>query len=435
MAAKSTWDCLPRRQFIQRAGMVGAGTVLPLLNNAAVDPDRLFKYGRFKAAEREYRRQLRRDPDNAHAAAQIGYIALLSNRFGYAETYLTRAVSLVPDDVFSVRQLADCYVRQDLYDRAVPVLRSTGEKNDEALAELYDAIPGSPWQIRGPRGTRTPLLGLEPLPHLEVSVNGTAPQKFVFDTGGETVDMSTELARKAGLRAVSTTTGRVGGANGQEITRYHGIAESVRIGNIEVRNIPVSWNDTERLALPHGTRSQGVIGTTCIYHFLATVDYANRQFVLRRRTEASLALFRVETRHDKVEALPLWLAKGHFPVTLGSVNDYGPRLVTLDTGGINRGIDVSFATAERAGVQVGWDHPIDAGHGVYPITPERMSLGKAIRRHVKGTAEVNPGVDDGMGFDTIANFTHYYFFPFAITPDFVRMILYVSGNSIDPDAN
>jgi tetratricopeptide (TPR) repeat protein len=110
-----------RRAFLRRAGLAAVvGAVLPVMGSAAgtafastQDLDLLFKEGRFTEAERGYRRLLREDPQNAHATAQVGYIALLSNRFNAAEAFLSSTVSLNPDDVSSKRRLAECLVRQD----------------------------------------------------------------------------------------------------------------------------------------------------------------------------------------------------------------------------------------------------------------------------------------------------------------------------------
>lgn len=122
-----------RRAFLRRAGLaVAAGASLPLLNSApspafasAGNPDQLFKEGRFAAAERGYRHLLREDPRNAHAFAQVGYIALLSNRFRDAEKHLSKAVDLQSGDVASAQRLAECFIRQDQPARAVSLLQST----------------------------------------------------------------------------------------------------------------------------------------------------------------------------------------------------------------------------------------------------------------------------------------------------------------------
>ncbi|GAA0947910.1 aspartyl protease family protein [Nonomuraea longicatena] len=430
---------LNRRRFLGLAA--GVGVALPLLDTggahaaspSAGDPDKLFKDGHFKRAEHGYRRLLKENADNAHAAAQIGYIALLSNRFADAERFLRRAVALKPDDEFSLYQLADCFVRQDRLAAAVPWLRRrgelTGSQTDLAHAKLYETIQGTPWQVHGPQSTRIPFLGLEPLPHMEISVNGTAPRTFLLDTGATTAGLSMRLAKEAGLEVISESTGR---ADGQQFKMYYGIARSVRIGDLEVRNAPVHWNEADRPNLPDGTEAEGTIGTVHFYHFLTTMDYGHRQFVMRRRTAANRRAVRAEVARLKGETLPLWLAKDHFPCTLGSLDDFGPRVVTFDTGGPGRGIGTSVAFAERAGIEMGPPEPWKGGVG-HRIAPERLSLGRATRRRVTGWAEENPRVGAGMKFDTIANFTHDFFKPFAITFDYDDMNLYITGDSMDPD--
>jgi hypothetical protein len=266
-----------RRNFLRA---VGAGTILPLLGsataNASTDPDQLFKAGRFAEADRGYDLILHRDPDNARAAAQRGYIALLCNNFQNAERFLTKAVELAPADTFSKQQLADCYVRQDQLARAVPLLRASG---NEAYATQLASVTGTPYEVHGAQ-------------------------------------------------------------------------------------------------------------TTIFYHFLTTMDYANKALILRRKTRAHLREFQAETRRGSLETLPLWLAADHFPCTLGSLNDYGPRMVSLDTGG-------------------------------------------AVARDIYGIA--GPlSMDDRFRFDTIANFTHTFFKPYAITFDFMDMNFHITGKSKPP---
>lgn len=180
-----------RREFLRRGGMAAAATAaaaaIPLLGApllatpahaasaspvASTDPDQLFAAGWFGAADRGYARQLRQHPDDAHALAQRGYIAVLSNRFGDAETFLTAALQLAPDDTFSRSQLADCYVRQDRFASAVPLLRQTGNAADAAAVTQYAALPGFPYQLRGAESTRVRIVSIDPLPIIEASLNG-----------------------------------------------------------------------------------------------------------------------------------------------------------------------------------------------------------------------------------------------------------------------
>jgi tetratricopeptide (TPR) repeat protein len=238
-------NAIDRRTFLRRGSMAAAaGAALPLLGASLqgfparaatappADPDQLFADGWFDAADRGYARELRQDPDNAYALAQRGYIALLSNRFGDAETFLTKALQLAPHDTFSRGQLADCYVRQDQFARAVPLLRKTGYELDAASAAQYAALAGIPYQVYGPESTRVPTVAIDPLPMIEVSVNRSAPLPVYWDTGSETMTLSEELADQLGLTPVASVTANAGG--GRPVTLYFGVLESLLIGDIEV---------------------------------------------------------------------------------------------------------------------------------------------------------------------------------------------------------
>ena len=97
--------------------------------------------------------------------------------------------------------------------------------------------------------------------------------------------------------------------------------------------VPVVWADQMQYPeLPDGTLPAGVIGTDIFYRFLTTLDFANRNMVLRPRTTSQRQRFRTQARRARAEVLPLWLANDHLPLTLGSLNDYGPRVVLLDSG-------------------------------------------------------------------------------------------------------
>ncbi|MEV0403306.1 aspartyl protease family protein [Actinoallomurus sp. NPDC050550] len=434
---KNTPDQTDRRTFLRRTGLtVGASAVLPLLGDAAhsatrrstpisatsgSDPDQLFVAGSFDEADRGYAYLLRKDPDNAHALAQRGRIALLSNKFHDAEKFLAKAIRRAPHDNFSKQQLAQCFVRQDKVARAVPLLRATGDSSDAAFATQYASMTGTAYHMRGAQMTRIPMLGIDPLPHVEASVNGGKPTRFLMDTGA-TLAFSTETAKRAGLRAVATSTSYPAG---QTLKTYHGVMESFRLGSIELRNVPVVWYDIRMPNLPDGSLPSGVIGTELFYHFVTTMNYANRVLILRRKTQAQLRELRAYTTRTSVDRLPLWLAGDHVPCTLGSLNDYGPRVVSLDTGGMGMGVMATEESAKRAGIKIDYAHPVSAGPlTLYPIRAAKVSLGKAVERNIAGTAGNYPWY--GLfGFKPIGNFTHQFFKQYAITFDYADMNFYI----------
>ncbi|MFL6075983.1 MAG: aspartyl protease family protein [Mycobacteriales bacterium] len=422
-----------RREFLAGTGLAAtAATAAPLLGRAAAraagppadlpdpDPDQLFRAGCFAAADRGYAALLRADPDNAHALVQRGYFAAMGNRFAAAEQFLTRAIRLAPGDAFAKGQLADCYTRQDRLARAVPLLRDSGR---EPYATLYASVTGPAFATRGARATRLPWVALDPLPMVEASVNGGPPRPFVMDTGAPLV-LSTAEAERAGLRAVATVRG---GPPGQVRTQYLGVASSFRLGDIELRNVPLLWDDDPIPAPPGGPRPAGVIGTWIFCRFVTTMDYANRVLVLRHRTADQVRQVRAEARRAGATLLPLWLALDHVPFTMGSINGYGPRVARLDTGAAGLGVIMTEEKAKRAGVPIDYAHPITANGAIvaYPIAPDTMSLGTATGRHVPGIA--GPiSIDDEVRFETLADFAHEFFKPFALTFDYATMTCFVS---------
>jgi predicted aspartyl protease len=430
-----------RRKFLRTSGLtLGAATLFPLAGigggglavpseslarGPITNPDELFRLGLFEKADRGYRWLLRKNPENAHAAARRGYIALLSNRFEDAETFLKLAIKLAPYDQFSKLQLADTFVRQNQLTRAVPLLGTLDERS-QAQAKAYASITGRPYQVAGALSTQVPFPALDPLPHFHVSVNGRDPEYFVFDTGA-VLSLKKETAEAAGLHAVATSKAFVAG---QDVTLFYGVAHSIRIGEIELRNVPVSWPDEIRFPeLPDGTSPAGVVGTDIFYRFLTTLDFAHKKLVLRRKTRAQLRRLRAEARRVGAEVLPLWLATDRLACTLGSLNDYGPRVVLLDTGAIGIGVITTEQFAQRSGVDVDRGNP--GPGGFYPIVADKISLGDAVRRNVPGIVargESRGPLDPNLfTFEVIAAFTHEFYKPFAVTFDFADMNLYITG--------
>jgi Aspartyl protease/Tetratricopeptide repeat len=438
-----------RRTFLRRAGLAaGIGAALPLLGSTAGraaaawagtqittsphdDPDQLLREGRFDEAERAFSRVLRQDPNDAHAAAQLGYIALLSNRFKDAETFLTWAITLAPDDSFSQMQLGDCFVRQDKLAQAVGPLRASGTEFGAARADQYAAVAvkGTPWQVYGAQSTSIPWLHIDPQPMVEARVNGLYPMPFLLDTGAGAPAFSVAVAQEASLEPVAS----VGtGVPGHTFTMYLGMLDSFQMGDIELRSIPCMWFDAPLPAPPGGPTPVGAFGTNTFYHFLTTMDFAGQALILRRKTSTQLRQFKTEAYRDHAEKLPLWIGGDHIPCTLGSLNGYGPKVVAIDTGGTGIGIYTSVEIAERVGIEVDYGHPfIWGGMSVYPIVPDEMALGRAVGRNVRGIAGARSfDVFGGFQFATLANFTHEFFKPFAITMDFTDMNLYITGESL-----
>jgi hypothetical protein len=426
---------IDRRTFLHGAGVaLGAATLLPLATQparaeatpdgapaASTDPDELFRTGHFAAADAGYRRILREDPDSAHALAQRGYIALLSNRFTVSERFLRRAIELVPTDNVSKYRLADNFVRQDNLAAAVPLLRETGRV---ALADQYAGVVGKPYEVHGPRSTRLPWRHLDPLPVVEVTVNGNVTPVFL-DTGA-TLVLTRAMAERAGIRALASQ--QVDRGNGQIITIWFGVMNELGLGALTLRNVPVTWNEVGMPTVPGADdQPQGVIGTTLFYHFLTTMDYADRALVLRRKTPAHQRTVRADARRNGCATTPFWLAPDHYLYSWGRVNTLGPGLVGLDTGGPTLGVVMRDEPAALAGVVPDYTRPRQFfGATVYPCVADEVALGHVVRHQIPGVVGPVPSRSGSLGFTSLATITHEFLKPLTLTFDFDDMTLYLT---------
>jgi hypothetical protein len=401
-----------RRAVLRGAGVAAALSVVAPATAARAatasdsDADQLFSEGYFAAADRAYAAVLRQDPADAYAWAQRGYIALLSNGFAAAQRFLSRAIKLDSSDTVSMRRLADCYVRQDDFTPAVALLAEAGDRID---ATLYSAVSGSPYLITGADSGPVVFQTLDPLPSVTASVNGTAAS-FTLDTGA-TFTFSAAMASIAGISPVATVL--VDHGNGP-VTTYVGVVDSLRIGAVEIANVPVMWDDVQFTAAPGDGEPVGVIGTTVFYHFQTTMDYAGRALTLRRAAPA-----------PGPGTAPLWLAPDHFIFSRGRVGGSGPGPVLIDTGGIGLGAVLSTAQAAAGDVVPDYAAPeFDLGVTCYPGTAD-VAIGH-VRRAVPAVVGPFTGTN-GFGFNALGTLSHEYFKPSSITFDFPAMTVTVPG--------
>lgn len=423
MTHAGLWD---RRAVLRAAAALTGAATAPLLRSSVAqadpsgDADALFKAGEFAQAAHAYEEILKRDPENMRAARQRGYISLLSNQFAAAEKYLHLALTLAPDDEDTNRFLGDCYMRQDKFALAAPRWRAAGK---DAYATVLAAVRGTPYEIIGDVG-RAPITLMDPAPLLEVSLNGGPPQTFSFYSRVPNVSMDTKVAEEAGLTAVAET---MLDYLYPPITMHFGVLDSLKLGDIEVRNIPVSWSHSDVPALSDGN---GMLGTWLFYHFLTTFDYAGRSLILRRRTPETAREVRAAAVQAGAEPQPLWMAYEHIPFSRGSIAASAPGIVGLNIGGM--GVDcasMGLEMAEQLQIRVDYDRPEESLAGlvpvvIYPCYPSEVRLGNAFAQDAYCIAypDFNP---TPHGFDVLGHFAHSFWKPYNVTLDFVDMQLYV----------
>lgn len=419
-----------RRSLLRGAAVVaGAAAAAPLLGGTAMaragggDADALFKAGKFERAGRAYEEILKNDPANLKAARQRGYVGLLANRFPEAEKYLKMALELAPADKETNELLGDCYIRQDKFAVSVPVWQAAGE---DAYAAWFGAVRGVPYQVNGDIG-RVPFQQMDPSPLVEASVNGGAPKRFSFYTGSGWLGLSADVAKEAGLSAVYS---QQTDFEGQTIRQSFGVLDSFTLGGIELRNIPVEWDDA-----PNQT-SDGLIGTWVFYHLLTTFDYAGRSLILRRRTPKAAGKVRADAARAGAKPLPLWLAREQMVHSVGRFAGSDARVVGVNLGGTSEfAAGMPGETAKQLGIRTDYDRPIETfGHSHATVTnpcyPEQIRLGDAAANDIYCEMDPNLPVNVpwpyGTGFDSMGYFAHSFYKPYNITLDFTDMNLYIA---------
>ncbi|HEY2801571.1 MAG TPA: tetratricopeptide repeat protein [Chthoniobacterales bacterium] len=119
--------------------------VLPL----AVDAKRDFDHGKFRDAEKEYRRILAKNPNNLYCLSNLGVVFFRVGKLKAAEQTLKKAIAIQPKDEFTHTTLGIVYYRQSKFDDALSELtKSLAINPKSATAHNYLGITASQkgWQ-------------------------------------------------------------------------------------------------------------------------------------------------------------------------------------------------------------------------------------------------------------------------------------------------
>lgn len=306
--------------------------------------DALFESGNFADAEKAYASALAENPRSTEAELRLGSIALFSNRLNEAESHLRKAAA-VPgaNQRLAERMLAETLCRRDQLAVAAGWLRATGQ---DARARALDLFGGAqPYRIEGIKAsTHVKLVSTDPLPVVQVRVNGGEPVRFGVDTGTAESLLDSSFAKRLGIEWVGDT----GGAPADEsrASTGYGRITSLRIGDFRVNDIPVRI-----VALPNlgKTEPRGVLGTALLSHFLATLSYPEKELVLRRRSPDELRRFEQLATTEKQASLPFWLAGDRVVVRSASDDHAEPRLFQLATAAA---AELPTSTENSYGVRV-----------------------------------------------------------------------------------
>jgi Aspartyl protease len=407
-------------------GLLGTRTAAQNVKVEIGRAEALFREGRFDEADAAARAVLDRTAVHARALGLRGAVTLWRNQPAEAALWLTRALEQTPRDKLLAELLGEALYRQNQFAAAAPWFVRAGQAAKARKLESFGAT--APYRAEGGPGI-VRFLQTDPLPLVEIGVNDQASALFLLDTGGGEIYVDTALARALGLPSFGRERGTFGGDT--RGTMEHSRVTALTIGALTIRDVPALIMPIRGLlTAPDGRGLDGVLGTTVLSRFLATIDYPGAQLILRPHT-AALEAARTARRME----VPFWLAGDHYIVAWGRLHESQPQLFFVDTGLGGGAFAAPASTLASARVTLGQSSIGTFGGGqgkVRPYPIDRLSLGDVERRNLQGFAGVFPkGLEDKeLGFHVGGLISHEFFKPFALTMDFVRMrlILTEPGN-------
>jgi hypothetical protein len=392
--------------------------------------DAMFANGFFPEAESAYSDALHKNPNDMKVSTLLGMIALFSNDLDGSEKYLRRAAQTGPFQTVAQNLLGEVFYRRDQFPEAARWFRAGGSAERAGALELFGYA--TPYTIAGPpEETRLPLIATDPLPIVQVRVNGSGAATFLIDTGGAEVQLDSDFARRLKLTSAGGSSATL--LDGSRTEMRHGRVAALELGEFEVRNVPVGIRPLPVFA---GHKLDGVLGTVLLYHFLATVDYPHGELILRRRSAEALRAFETRAQLEKQIVTPFWLASDHMIVARGRVNHAPPALLLVATG-FTLGFTCPESTIEQAALT------FDRQGLIVPATERRadvarfvvndLYLGDARQQNLAGLAGAFPaGLEHAYGFRIAGLIAHQFFRPYAVTLDFSGMRLFLSGSMPPP---
>jgi hypothetical protein len=428
--------CIALAAVIAAGSLSGQATPQPAQSEIG-SADRLFQMGKFAEAGKLYSQIVTQNPKNYSATLQLGRIALLSNRLDDAQKCLEKAIVLQPDDADAKVMLAQVFYRRDDFQKAAASLKGVDVSSNKLVTQQYptlnvaklESFKGqTPYELHGDgTSTRLKFVKTDPLPVVNVRVNGGDEVTFFVDTGVSEVALDTDFARELGVPQFGAVQGTFSG--GQHADVQNARIESLTVGDWTVKNVPIVMMSLRQISKDLGVkRIDGAIGTTLFYRFLATMDYPRGELVLRRKTVESLEQFTKSA--GKRVVVPIWMASDHFMVGWGRVEKLPPTLLFVDTGLADAGVKLAESVIKEAGIKLEENKASEGAGGggklkIVPYTVHQLSFGDIKEENVPGLYDGPFPWENMFGFHLAGMVGHDFFKPYAVTFDFQNMQIFL----------
>ena len=270
------------------------------------------------------------DPSSSSVANLLlaARMAYLLGDYGRAETLYARLMELSEadsEDRDRARQgLTLTWYQTNQFAQSRELPPAAEDEDESSLLAFMQAFEGDPYGIEWATGE--PIAHLEmtnditqpgALPVVEIDVNGRTVS-LILDTGGDRLYLDKDIYASLGLSTLANRQARYAYTGGQTVEEPLGVAETVRMGDVTLTNVPVISATWKAL----GQTSDGVFTTQILKQFLSTMDYDNRRITLRERTPEALAQAMAAFGDTPPVVAPFFMTGTHLMFAKGSLNGH-----------------------------------------------------------------------------------------------------------------
>jgi predicted aspartyl protease len=323
------------------------------------------------------------------------------------------------------------------------------------IAKLESFRDEDPYRFERDAGesTRLPFIASDPLPVVNVRVNGGPEVAFFIDTGGSELLLDSEFARELNVKPMGSVQGTFSG--GQHAQVDDGRVDSLALGSWTLRNIPVGMLPLRSMSSGFGVKQiNGCIGTNVLYQFLSTIDYRTGELILRKKNAANLKRFdaaggppsppgagkRSAWRNPQSNnqaagtgapitngiVVPMWMAGDHFMVAWGRVSTQPMSLFFVDSGLAGAGVKLAESAIQQAGIHLDESKASEGQGGggmlkIVPYTVEQFTVGEITEQNVAGLYDGPFPWENEFGFHLAGMFGSDFLKQYAVTFDFTNM--------------
>lgn len=378
----------------------------------------LFRLGDFARA-RELVTPLADDPEALPEVLELASrSAYVLGSYDEAERLYLRLIDVADGDEQVLANawegLLRTYYQTNRFDRIREAL-SLPESTVYRLASAFETNPYETQWEGQEKESVVPLLMTDPLPLLTIEVN-RVPIIVFIDTGADMLTLDPEIADALGIEPLASRQGRFAG--GQQAEVSYARADSVSLGTVTLRGVPIAALPTKRFSSGFDGGKVivgGILGTSILRQFLSTIDYEDGRLILRDRDPETARALRQGLAAQQSTEIAFVLDRYHLMLARG-VLDSAQGLTFFVDSGLNSAacLVAPIQTLHLTGIPVPELDQAGTGggeakvqFGSFPIA--RIGLGTLIRTDLIGDyGPMPPQLYEAFGYVLDGMISHQY---------------------------